>query len=76
MAKKKRYYGSKRKNGSDMIRANKNAMANLPQEVIMRHYSDYEYGAQREYNDSRAAIDMQMSHDARMLRKSKPKSRY
>lgn len=77
---KKRYYASEYYAGMDsrrrleaqdsmMIREDKSATANLPQNVIMKHYPKGSYGGMYNLNDTMRGIDKQMSDDGREKKK-------
>lgn len=65
---KKRYYDSGKSMGDGMIKEDRSAIANLPQQVIMKQYPESPYGNDYGLNDNIRGIDVQMSED-----KVKPK---
>lgn len=76
--KKKRYYKpemERRFNEEGMIREDRSAIANLPQNVIMREYPRYGNGYEGGMlNDKLSGIDRQMEmDDNQMMRRVKPK---
>lgn len=78
MAKKKYYSkGGMRKEKDGMIKENRSAVANLPQEVMMRDWPriDGDY-MMSDLNDSILGVDAQMYEDARGRNKGKSKGKY
>lgn len=83
MAKHKRRYGSMKdaaeakvmRDGS-MIREDHNAMANLPQEVIMKQYKKPDYTDFDDIDDTITGIDRQIGADVMQARRHKSKSKY
>jgi hypothetical protein len=93
MAKKKRYYQSKKDRSMErkgmmerlgeefyagmhgraaadrmaegMISEDRNAIANLPQEVIMKEYPRVDYAANYDLNDNIRGVDAQMYEDSK-----------
>jgi len=63
MAAKKKYYGG-------MISEDKSQVANMPQEVIYRAYSDVDYSMMTEsIDDKMSGVERQMSEDKNKGRK-------
>lgn len=58
---------------ASMIREDHNAVANLPQNVIMRPYRDGSYGIPEELDDTMRGIDNQIGKDdSQMMKAFKP----
>lgn len=77
---KKRYYDERRSmeyNDSMMIKEDRSAVANLPQQVVMKEYpkSPYLVDGDMDLNDNIRGVDMQMwkdSHGKDLKKKSYP----
>jgi hypothetical protein len=84
MAKhKKRHYGSMKDSAEarvmrdgDMIREDHSAMANLPQNVIMKPYRKPDYTDFDNLDDTITGIDRQIDADVAQARRHKSKSKY
>ena len=61
---------------SGMIREDRYATANLPQEVIMRPYPKGSYGYEKGLNDTLRGIDMQMDDDSGKMKKEAYPEKY
>jgi hypothetical protein len=84
MAKhKKRHYGSMKDDAEarimrdgDLIHEDRNAMANLPQEVIMKPYKKPDYTDFDNLDDTITGIDRQIDSDVSIAKRHKSKSKY
>lgn len=82
MAKRKRFHGfyededmrrRQEREDSMMISKDATAQANLPQEVVMKHYSPVDYSMNEGLDDTVRGVDQQMTSDTRGgKRKSAP----
>ena len=59
-----------------MIKEDRNAVANLPQEVIMRAYPKGNYGYEKGLNDTIGGIDMQIRDDSKKFKKDAYPEKY
>lgn len=59
-----------------MISEDHNAMANLPQQVMMKYYPKSPYGMDFELDDTIRGVDKQMSADDNGMKKHISKSKY
>jgi predicted solute-binding protein len=79
MAKRKFYDSSERaiesKEGA-MISEDHSAMANLPQQVMMKYYPKSPYGLSSDLDDTIRGVDKQMSADDNGMKKHISKSKY
>lgn len=83
---KKRYYGgdyagaeSRRKmedSDSGMISSDYSAMANMPQDVIIKAYPKYGYGVRESLDDTSRGIDHQMMEDNKEKKKEEFPEKY
>lgn len=83
MAKNKKYHGSmkdaaeaKIMRTGDMIREDHTAMANLPQNVIMKAYKKPDYTDFDNVDDTITGIDRQIDGDVSTARRHRSKSKY
>lgn len=72
MAKKGKYEQGK----SKMIFEDKSAVANLPQNVIMKKYPSFKYGLDPQLDDSISGIDEQMYDDMSEMHKNLGTEKY
>lgn len=64
MARKK-YYSNERIEDSGMIREDRSAVANLPQNVMMKEWPKVDYTGFEGLDDTIRGVDQQMRDDAR-----------
>jgi len=83
MAKKRYYSGSyegpesrmnQEASDSKMIKEDRSAIANLPQNVMMKEYPKIDYGYNGNLDDTQRRIDYDMGKDARNKNIKKPSS--
>jgi hypothetical protein len=74
MMKKKRYYSEDM--GSEMIKSDHSAPANMPKEVIMKDYPKYSYYNSSELQDNLKGINEQMNADVSKANKERSDSKY
>ena len=83
MAKKRYYSGSyegpearmsQEAQDSGMIKEDRGAIANLPQNVMMKEYPKIDYGSQGGLDDTQRRIDLDMRKDATNRDIKKPSS--
>ena len=61
---------------SGMIRADRSAVANLPQEVIMREYPKGNYGYGVSLDDTASGIDKQIKDDSKEMKRDAYPEKY
>lgn len=72
----KEYEARKRFEDSGMIREDRNAVANMPQNVIMKDWPQASYGEKSYLDDTIRGIDSQMFDDTSEMRKNKKNEKY
>ena len=61
---------------SGMINEDKSAMANLPQNVMMKEYPKFKYGLNEYLNDTQSGIDEQIYDDMSQMKRHLSKEKY